>query len=50
MDETGVRDTLLFVLTITTLTVFPFVFIIGGVMVIKWASSRGKPTSNGEDE
>lgn len=50
MDETGVRDTLLFVVTITALTVFPFVFIIGGVMIIKWASGKGKPTSTGEDE
>jgi hypothetical protein len=49
MEWGGVAESLLFVLAISALVTFPFVLIIGGVMVMKWAMTRHGPSRPPDD-
>lgn len=43
-------QTLLFLVGITLITTFPFIFIIGGVMVLRWAMARNRSSASRDDE
>ncbi|WP_422925663.1 hypothetical protein [Singulisphaera sp. PoT] len=49
MGEDAVLETLFFVLLVTAITVLPFVFLLVGVMILKWLMGRNKRSSGRDD-
>ncbi len=49
MPQDAVMETLFFILLVSALTVLPFVFLMLGVMILKWLMSRKNHTSIDDD-
>jgi hypothetical protein len=48
MGPDGMAETLAFILAITAITVFPFLVIMLGVMIIRWRMTKNAPPGQSE--